>query len=65
MNINPGIKVEKTEAIDKLLEDVYRFVEELEKQVREDLHRFKLGGETDNTPPLEVKHSAEEIKGSL
>jgi uncharacterized membrane protein len=50
MNIDPGIKVEKTEIINKLLDEVYRFVEDLEQQVREDLHSFKQEIETnDNT----------------
>jgi hypothetical protein len=57
MNIGPGINIEKTKIINKLLEEVYRFVEELEQQVREDLHRLKQGIETDNTPTMEVKPS--------
>lgn len=52
MNIDPGIKVEKTEIINKLLEEVYRFVEELEQQVKADLHRFKQEIETDDTPTI-------------
>ncbi|MBD0362029.1 MAG: hypothetical protein ICV55_04495 [Coleofasciculus sp. C3-bin4] len=60
MNIDPGIKVEKTEIINKLLEEVYRFVEELEQQVRADLHRFNQEIETEDTPTIEVKHSARE-----
>jgi formyltetrahydrofolate synthetase len=45
MNIDPSIKVEKTEIINKLLEEVYHFVEELEQQVRENLHNLKQGME--------------------
>jgi uncharacterized membrane protein len=60
MNIDRGIKVEKTEIINTLLEEVYRFVEELEQQVRSDLNRFNQEIETDDTPTIEVKHSAGE-----
>jgi hypothetical protein len=59
MNIDPGIKVEKTEVINKLIEEVYFFVEELEQQVRRDLYSLKQGIETENTPTMEVKHSVE------
>ncbi|HEY9674147.1 MAG TPA: hypothetical protein V6D11_22095 [Waterburya sp.] len=59
MNIDPGIKVEKTEVINKLIEEVYLFVEELEQQVRRDLYGLKQGIETENTPTMEVKHSVE------
>jgi hypothetical protein len=60
MNIDPGIKVEKTEIINTLLKEVYRFVEELEQLVRSDLQHFKQEIETDDTPTIEVKHSAAE-----
>ena len=59
MNIDPGIKVEKTEVINKLIEEVYLFVEELEQQVRKDLYGLKQGIEADKTPTMEVKHSVE------
>ncbi len=36
MNIDSGIKVEKAVMIDRLLKELYRFVEELEQQVREE-----------------------------
>lgn len=65
MNIDPGIKVEKTKIINKLLEELSCFVEELEQQARKDLHGFKQGIEiieTDDTPSRDVKHSAGEIK---
>jgi hypothetical protein len=56
MSINPDIKVEKTEIINKLLKELYRFVEELEQQARGDLHCFKQGIETEDTPGMEIKH---------
>ena len=62
MNIDPGINVEKTEIINKLLEELSCFVEELEQQARKDLHGFKQGIETDDTASRDVKHSAGEIK---
>lgn len=62
MNIDPGIKVEKTKIINKLLEELSCFVEELEQQARKDLHGFNQGLETDDTPSKDVKHSAGEIK---
>jgi len=36
VNIDSGIKVEKAVMIDQLLKELYRFVEELEQQVREE-----------------------------
>lgn len=51
---------EKIEVINKLLKEVYRLVEELEHQVREDLHQFKQGRETDDPPTKEVKDLAGE-----
>lgn len=57
MKIDPGIKVEKTEVINKLIEEVYLFVEELEQQVRKDLYGLKQEIETENTSTMEVKHS--------
>jgi uncharacterized membrane protein len=45
MNIDPDTKVDKTVTIDQLLKEVYRFVEELEQQVKENLHRLKEGME--------------------
>jgi phage-related protein len=56
MSINPGIKVEKTEIINKLLKELNHFVEELEQQVREDLHGFKQGIKTDDTPGMGIEH---------
>jgi uncharacterized membrane protein len=53
MKIDPGIEVEKTETINKLIEEVYRFIEELEQQAREDLKRLKKGIETDDNPTME------------
>lgn len=53
MNINSGANVEKTEIINKLLEEVYRFVADMERQVREDLHGFKQGIETEDNPRVE------------
>ena len=61
MNIDPGINIEKTEIINKLIEEVYRFVEELEQQARENLHHFKQGIETENIPTMEVKPSVPDI----
>lgn len=52
MNINPGIHVEKTEIINKLLEEVDRFIEELEQQVREDLHNLNTC-ESESTQPIQ------------
>ena len=52
MKIDPGIELEKTEIINKLLEEVYRFIEELEQQAREDLKRLKKGIETDDNPTM-------------
>jgi uncharacterized membrane protein len=63
MRIDPDVSVEKTEVINTLLEELHRFVEELEQQVREDLHRFRQGIETEDIPTKEVNHSAGEIKG--
>ena len=60
MRIDPDVSVEKTEVINTLLEELHRFVEELEQQVRSDLHRFNQEIETDDTPTIEVKHSAGE-----
>jgi uncharacterized membrane protein len=53
MNIDPGIEVEKIATINKLLEEVYNFVEELEQQVRGDLSRFQQGVRTDDSPTVE------------
>ena len=53
MNIDPGVNVEKIEVINKLLEEVYRFVADMEQQVREDLHGFKQGIETEDNPRVE------------
>ena len=63
MNIHPDIHVDKIEMINKSIEEVYRFVEELEQQVREDLHRFKPTGETDDTHTIKIKYTAGGIKG--
>lgn len=60
MNIDPGIKVEKTEIINKLIEEVNLFVEELEQQIRENLYGLKQGMGTENTPTIEVKKSVGE-----
>jgi hypothetical protein len=61
MNIDSNIKVEKTEILNKLIEDVFHFVEELEQRVRKDLHYLNQG-ETDDTSTMEVSHSAVELK---
>ncbi|MBD2017885.1 hypothetical protein H6F96_28485 [Microcoleus sp. FACHB-53] len=63
MTIDPDIHVEKTEIINKSIEELYRFVEELEQQVRKDLHRFKPTEETDDTPTIKIKYGVGEIKG--
>ena len=60
MRIDPDVSVEKTEVINTLLEELHRFVEELEQQVRSDLPSFNQEIETDDTPTIEVKHSAGE-----
>ena len=57
MNIEPGINVENAEIINKLIEELYCFVEELEQQVRADLHNFQQGIETEDIPLMEVKYS--------
>ena len=61
MNIDPNITVEKTEIINKLIEDVFHFVEELEQRVRKDLPCLKQGV-TNDASTMEVSHSAVEIK---
>jgi uncharacterized protein YukE len=63
MNIDPDIHVEKTKIINQSIEELYRFIEELEQQVREDLHRFQPTGEIDDTPRIKIKYAAGEIKG--
>lgn len=63
MNIDPDIHVEKTKIINQSIEELYRFIEELEQQVREDLHRFQPTGEIDDTPTIKIKYAAGEIKG--
>lgn len=47
MNIDPGIKVEHPEIIYHWLEELDRFIGELEQQVGEDLHHLKQERETD------------------
>lgn len=39
MNIDLDIKVKKPEIVNQLIEEVYRIIEEIEQQVREDLKR--------------------------
>lgn len=63
MNIHPDIHVEKIEMINKSIEELYRFIEELEQQVREDLHGFQPTGETNDTPTITIKYAAGEMKG--
>lgn len=45
MNIDSGINIEKTVMIDQLLKELYRFVEELEQQVREETQQVTQGVE--------------------
>ncbi|HEY9633876.1 MAG TPA: hypothetical protein V6D14_10745 [Coleofasciculaceae cyanobacterium] len=49
MNISPGVKVEKTKIINELIEELHRFIEELEQQFRKDSCGLKEGVETDNS----------------
>lgn len=57
MNIEPDVNVENTEIINKLIEELYCFVEELEQQVRVDLHGFQRGIETEDISLMEVNYS--------
>ncbi len=53
MKIDPGIELEKTEVINKLIEELYCFFDELEQKVRKDLYHLKPGIEADATPTRE------------
>lgn len=57
MNIEPGINVENTEIINKLIEELYCFVEELEQQARADLHGLQQGIEAEDIPLMEANYS--------
>lgn len=46
MEIDQKLKEEKTVTIEKLLAEVYCFVEQLEQQVRADRHRYQQKTET-------------------
>ena len=53
MNIDPDIKVDKIEFINQVIAEVYRFLEDIEQQVREDLQRFKQEIENEDSPTVE------------
>lgn len=55
MKIEPSLQGDKNLTLNQLFEEVYRFIEELEQQVRGDIHRFQQGIEPDQTTTSEAQ----------